>query len=223
MKAKIVAALVAAVLSSAASAAVTHYQVVPPAVTPPDFTFSARGVWFNILTGVVDERYDPNFPNPLFEDGKFMLKQNKGYIGLDAAAEFFIEGFFSNGNSVVVTPGGNPAKLAPGTIVGTGSNIPNGASTFIDLGPTFGPWRAGDHGFLGLRAGTGVSTPSGPVVKYGYAEILIGADYSVSLLSFGAESEPGVAVTLPALSVIPEPTSLGLVGLAGASLLRRRK
>lgn len=221
MKLNLAAAIIAAALSSSASAAVTQYFVNN--TTPPDFNFSARGVWFNVLTGVVDERFDPNFPNPLFEDGKFMLKQNKGYFGLDAAAEFYIEGFFSNGNSVVVTPGGNPAKLAPGTIVGPGSNIPNGANTFIDLGPTFGPWRAGDHGFLGLQAGAGFSTPSGPAVKYAFAEIVINDDYSVTLLSFGAESEVGVPVTLPALTVIPEPSALGIVGLAGAALVRRRK
>lgn len=223
MKLKIATALIAAVLSSAASAAVTRYTLNPGVVTPPDFTFSARGVWFNVLTGVVDERFDPNFPSPLFENGKFMLKQNKGYSNVPAAAELYIEGFFSAGNSVVVTPSGNPAKLAAGTVVGPSSGIPNGGSTFIDLGPTFGPWRAGDHGFLGLQAGAGFSTPSGPAVRYAFAEILINDDYSVTLLSFGSESQVGVPVTLPALSVIPEPSALGIVGLAGAALLRRRK
>ena len=86
MKLKIATALIAAVLSSAASAAVTRYTLNPGVVTPPDFTFSARGVWFNVLTGVVDERFDPNFPSPLFENGKFMLKQNKGYSNVPAAA-----------------------------------------------------------------------------------------------------------------------------------------
>lgn len=220
MKLKFAAALLAAVLSSAASAAVTHYQVTPPALTPPDFDFSARGVWFNLLTGVVDERFDPNFPTPLFEDGKFMLKQNKGYVGLDAAAELYIEGFISRGNSVVTTGGGNPAKLAAGTVISAASNIPSGGG-FVDLGPTFGPWRAGDQGFLGLRARNGGINSSS--VSYGYAEILIGADYSVTLLSFGVENSVGQPVTTPALSVIPEPASLSIVGLAGAALLRRRK
>jgi MYXO-CTERM domain-containing protein len=205
-----------------AAAAVTHYQVVPPAVTPPDTEFSARGVWFNILTGVVDVRKDPIFPDPLLENGKFMLKQNKGYSNVEAAAELYIEGFISLGNSVVTTPGGNPAKLAAGTVIGPASNIPSNGG-FVDLGPTFGPWRAGDQGFLGLRASGGFTTPAGPAVKYGYAEILIGADYSVTLLSFGVENDVGVAVTTPALSVIPEPSALGLASVGGLALLRRRK
>jgi hypothetical protein len=88
------------------------------------------------------------------------------------------------------------------------------------MGPLFGNWAAGDRGFLGLtlRDPAGASSSD---VFYGFADITVNADYTLTLNAFAYENVPGVAIT-----AVPEPRALVLMAaglaLVGAALRRRR-
>ena len=85
------------------------------------------------------------------------------------------------------------------------------------MGPTFGNWTAGEHGFLGLTIHA-----SATGIYYGYAEINVNADYSITLLSMAYNDVQGAAITT--VSSVPEPSTMALMGLAAACLavVRRR-
>lgn len=160
------------------------------------------GVWFNPYTGYAEAR-GFFFPSPLFEDGKFLLALDASFATPEA--EIWTEGFFSNGNHVIGSASGNPARLSAGDAIdaSTGS-----AAVYTDLGPTFGNWSGGGQGYVPLVLG-------GSSIHYGYAEISVDkTTYAITLNAFAYETLPNTAIVAGA---IPEPTS-ALFLAAGASI-----
>jgi hypothetical protein len=178
------------------------------------------GVWFNPLTGYTEVR-GTTFPVPLFTDGQFFLVMDGNF--LQTEAEIYTQGFFSRGNGVIYASNSNlnPAYFGTGTAIGSGSGYQNPGAGFVDLGPSFGNWTAGKYGFLGLtiRNPAGANSSS---IFYGYAEIQINNDYSITLLSMAYNDVVGGSITT--ISTVPEPSSLALLSAAGALgiLFRRR-
>ena len=179
------------------------------------------GVWFNPLTGYAESR-GFFFPNPLFADGQFFLVMDESFTQTEA--EIYTQGFFSRGNGVIYasTSNLNPAYFGDGSTIGSSSGYQSPGAGFTDLGPTFGNWTADEHGFLGLtiRDATGASASD---IFYGYAEINVNSDYSITLLSMAYNNVPGASITT--VSTVPEPSTLALMALiaAGGALARRRK
>ena len=179
------------------------------------------GVWFNPLTGYSESR-GFLFPNPLFADGLYFLVMDTSFVQTEA--EIYTQGFFSRGNGVIYASSSNlnPAYFGDGAVIGPASGYQSPGAGFVDLGPTFGNWTAGDHGFIGLT----IRNPAGATssdIFYGYAEININQDYSITLLSMAYNDVQGAAITT--VSSVPEPSIMGFSALALASgliLLRRR-
>ena len=195
----------------------------------PDLTTDANpfgggsdgtGIWFNPLTGYVEQR-GFLFPNPLFEDGKFFLVMNTSFFQTEA--QVLTEGFFSRGNDVIYASSSNlnPARFGDGAVIGPGSGYQSPGAGFPDLGPTFGNWAAGGHGYIGLTIRNPVGATSSDIF-YGYAEINVNSDFSTTLLSFAYNDVQGQAITT--VSTVPEPTALALAPLAlGVVAFFRRK
>ncbi len=213
--------------SSAAQAAVV-YTTLPAALTttpnPGGGNNDGTGVWFNVLTGYAESR-GFTFPDNLYEDGKFFLLTDTSQGS--AEAELFVQGFFSRGNGVIYASSSNlnPAFFDVGQSIGAGSGYQSPGAGYPDLGPSFGNWAPG-RGFLGLtiRDPNGASSSN---VFYGFADITVNADYSITLNAFAYESDPGKSITtsFEAPAAVPEPASwlmLGL-GVAGLSAWRRRR
>lgn len=179
------------------------------------------GVWFNPLTGYSESR-GFTYPSPLFTDGQFFLVMDQSFAQTEA--EIFTQGFFSRGNGVIYQSSSNlnPAYFGDGAIIGPASGYQDPGAGFTDLAPTFGNWTAGEHGYLGftIRNPAGASSSD---VFYGYAEINVNQDYSITLLSMAYNDVEGAAITT--VTSVPEPTVLGVsaIALAVGIAARRRR
>lgn len=211
-------------LALPASAAVVHTELATPLTTSPNpagGNFDGTGIWFNPLTGYAETR-GFFFPDPLYEDGKFFLLQDVFTYGAPQA-QIFVQGLFSRGNGVVYeSPSNlNPAWFGAGALIGPGTGFQSPGAGFPDIGPLFGNGAPG-RGFLGLTirdpAGTSASD-----VFYGFAEVTIHPDWSMSLHAFAYENVRGQGITT-FTSPIPEPasTALWMAGLAALGLRARR-
>ncbi|MBT9501257.1 MAG: PEP-CTERM sorting domain-containing protein [Burkholderiaceae bacterium] len=179
------------------------------------------GVWFNPLSGYAETR-GYLFPASLFEDGKFFLFGDTS--SGSAEARVYTQGFFSRGNGVIYASAGNlnPARFGVGESIGAGTGYQNPGAGFTDLGPSYGNWAPG-RGFLGLT----IRDPSGASSSdtfYGFADITVNKDYSITLNAFAYENVRGQAITTAFAAPVPEPSSgwlfgTGLIGVA--ALLRR--
>ena len=206
-----------------AAHATVHYNTNINLTTdsnPAGGNSNGTGVWFNPLTGYSESR-GTTFPTTLFADGQFFLVMDASY--LQTEAEIYTQGFFSRGNGVIYQSASNlnPAYFTDGAVIGASSGYQSPGAGYTDLGPTFGNWTAGEHGYLGLtiRDSNGVGASN---IFYGYAEIEVNADYSITLLSTAYNDVEGASITT--VSTVPEPSVLALSAAAIVTglVLRRR-
>lgn len=202
------------------SQAIVHTTIVSSKlITATNLNFDGTGIWFNPLTGYSEQR-GATYPSPLYEDGKFFLTLY-GYTTPEASV--VIEGLISRGNNVLDNSSQNPLRFSDGASIGSASGFTYSGGGYTDLGPTYGNWLGGGHGYLGLVM-RDPSSASSSDVFYGYAEINVDpSSYAISLLSFAYNDVRGQSITT--VSTVPEPSVLALapLGLAAWTLARRRK
>lgn len=214
------------VASGAAQANVVYTQLPTALTTSPNSgggCCDGTGVWFNPLTGYAEER-GYFFPDNLYEDGKFFLLTDTS--GGSAEAEVYVQGLFSRGNGVIYQSASNlnPALFGVGQSIGPASGYQSPGAGYPDLGPSFGNWDVG-RGFLGLtlRNPAGASSSD---IYYGFADITVNADYTITLNAFAFENTPGQAIMTSFAAPVPEasPTAMLAAGLLvlGAVATRRR-
>jgi hypothetical protein len=132
-------------------------------------------------------------------------------------------GFSANGNQFVASAsvGGyfsSIAKLNQGASIGPALTFSSNNGTLAEnTTPAYGRWNGlAESGYLGLRM------PSGPSSYiYGWANITVNSDYSITLNSFGYADAPDEAVVAP--DPTPEPASIVLLALGAAGIAAWRR
>jgi hypothetical protein len=219
-------ALTLALSSQLSAAAVVYTPLATPLVTALNTGggFSdGTGVWFNPLTGYAETR-GFLFPSTLYADGQFFLLLD-AFNYTPPEAEIFTQGFFSRGNGVVYASAGNlnPGWYGAGVSIGATTGYQSPGAGYPDIGPNFGNGAVG-RGFLGLtiRDASGASSSD---IFYGFADVTLGTDYSLTLNAFAYENVRGQAITTFIGAPVPEAGTawtLGL-GLAGVAAAWRRR
>lgn len=189
----------ALVVPSMAEAAVV---TVTPA-TPIAITDSIDGVYFNVVTGVTgaSSAAVPGYDiNPYNNGGGLTFYGNATPQGILATG--------TAGTTAVAQ------LLTPGSVV---SATP--AVGFYNQFQTIGSLFTATSGtkFVGFR----FTNETTGILNYGYLAVstTAGTGFPATITSYGYENT-GAAITIPG---VPEPTSLGLAGLAVGALAKRHR
>lgn len=123
----------------------------------------------------------------------------------------------ANGNEFAMS-GSSVARLNLGASIGPVLKFSSAFGTLADnSSPAFGQWNpAPESGVVGLEM------PSGDSYVYGWADITVNSDYTITLTGLGS-GDPGETVVADLAT--PEPASIVLLalGAAGIEAWRRKK
>jgi hypothetical protein len=190
-----------------------EYTTVPQ--SPPGVgQFANNGIWLTMTNGNPLIVSNNSFPG--FSDGQYQLRT---VSFAPPAGEALVQGFFANGNDVVVQGSGgfpdNPAYIPFGGTVGPSSSFIGGAS-FTALSGSFGNWISPTP----LRGALGVKFPISGQTHYGFIDITQQPDGTITLNGYAYNDVPNESITTAA---VPEPSAIGLAaaGLLASSLAAR--
>ncbi len=111
-------------------------------------------------------------------------------------------------------------RLPASQLIGEEPNVPNNKSAKVQMSFYYGlygyGWGAGQTGHVGLR----FDDPESDDVFFGWANMTVNSATSITLNSYGYETEG-----LPSHTPIPEPSTLALLalGAAGVAAVRQRR
>ena len=204
-----------AAVSSPASALASPIGYTPPGA-PSQTTDTGGAIFFNPSTGSAFVTSTPGSYTALPGDYELFMEVNSPSRTVD-----FLQA--PGGGEFAVSPAstfGVPQQLAFGDVIGPGlyfrQSFSTLASNFMSSPPGFfNPPSAGTsaEGYVGLDYNG----------NYGWADIVIDADYTISLNAFGYDSE-GANVTAGAgIEAVPEPASIILLALGAAGMTAFRK
>jgi len=125
-----------------------------------------------------------------------------------------------NGNQFAESAG-SVLRFAPEILVGANLAFSSANGTLAENHLTgVGLWNSlPDSGVLGLEQTSGNTT------LYGWADITVNADYTITLQAFGYDDSGAAVTALPPIPPTPEPASIILLalGAAGIAAWRRKK
>jgi PEP-CTERM motif len=183
-----------------------------PELTTPDNGY----IFFNLSSGSAGtSATEPLASHP----GSFFFSNLKS--GLAQKAKLF--GFSSTGipnpvsNAFAVSPGrsfaSSVARLGPGDLVGSqlgfALGLPSLASNAVH---PFGHFNSLGEGFVGLRF------LDNGTFFYGWADIVLNGDYTVSLKSFAFDDEGNLIAAGDTGPEVPEPASILLMALGATGV-----
>jgi len=205
----------AALGASTASADIVYYDYHSTSPTTP----ISGSLYFDFETGLIST---PTVPVPpgadihLFNAMSGSSSQMPTNEGAAAGAKF--------GSSVLRGGPANTAqRLGYGFVIGTaGQNFLyslalGGVTTANNSQVFFGNFTAGQEGYIGLRF-----LDSASATHFAWADVILNANYTVTLLGFAYETTPGLSIKAGA---IPEPSEIALfaLGAAGVAAVRARR
>ncbi len=202
---------------SLALAAVSSPMAANAAAVKYDTNVTATAgnpIFFNAATGAIDLTSVPG-------DYEIFTQVD----GLRSTARFL-----GVGNPFALAPAssqGLPERLALSNAIGAGLYFLQGFSTLASNGfltPQAGNWNfsstpADVEGYVGLHLTQGRKN------NYGWAELVVHPDYTVTLEAIGYETTPGTAIAAGAGvdTAAPEPSSILLMALGAAGIAAYRR
>ncbi len=211
MKKFVAIAVVAAACASASADVVTVFPVISPLT-------QGFAQPLQILAGSYNstDLYIDNFTN--FTFGNAFVT---AYVNFFPGKIMTTGGFSTTGYAFA-------KKLAIGDTVGPATfGTANFNPMFADEHYGQGQWFNGTQpveGFFGLAYANGFDGGGNALVNYAYVDLRVtplpGQSAVVDILGWGVETTPNTAVTVAQL---PEPTFVGVLGLAAIAGIRRRR
>lgn len=109
---------------------------------------------------------------------------------------------------------GGPSSLAAGTVISASSSFANSTTSVVSGTSVFNGWQLNAVNYFGFRFHNNTTN----AINYGYGAIQVGATAATRTLLFIEYGNAGEAVT-----VVPAPGALALLGAAGLLGGRRRR
>ena len=158
------------------------------------------GLYLNLYTGVATGTYPADWNTAPW--------LNPFFGGVDIASSALLRPVITGADQIL--------SLAPGTVIGSGSNFALGESgSSTHLGAGAGQFTRGVPGYLGFAMQTAPASPT----YYGWLQIEIHNTGPGVILGWAYQDTPGTAI--PA-GIVPEPACAGLLVMAGAAVALRR-